>query len=1412
MPNEIDNRVVQMQFDNAQFERGVSTSLGTLDKLKAALKMNGATDGFNNIQAASNKIDFSALIAGVSQAGQKFNALEIAAITAITNITNRAVNAGINLAKSLSVDQLTAGWAKYGDKAQSVNTIMAATAESVETVGEQLDKLNAYTDETSANFTDMTANIGKFTNAGVGLEDAAQAMQGITNWAYLSGASVAEAGRAMYNLSQAMAVGSVKLIDWRSIENANMATTKFKETVIATAVAMGQLVETSEEGVYHVAGNAKQLVSATNFNEQLSTGWFSSDVLSATLDKFGSFSTDIIALSQETGITVVDLMRHFKEFEKGTIDFGEVAQGTGKSAEEMQSAFRMMGSASNSIAKRLMANNEHVKGVFEGQAAMIKNATGEEVEATELLTDYLEESYNKWIESGKRITQDGTGIGKDIIKIFEEMESNQSLGVAAFRAAQEYRSLRDAIDATKDAVSTGWMKSFELLFGNAEEAKRVWSAVGDTLYEVFASGGEARNKMLQVWKDTGGYESFVRAIENVSEAIIGLKELADEVFEDSFLHIDENDVDFLVSVTKKFEDLSKVIKAITTGDISGIFDPIESSELPKLAKDLEGVNLEEVVGDVGKFNSQIETAEKGAATLASVIEGLAHAADIAKSVISGVWNAISPVGEFISSVGNDIADLLVAISSRLGFINEQDMENNGIFGFFEKIRAIVAPVAEWASGVFHTFTEALINLIDPDKESSLSDFGNTFTHIFQGIGNICNKIFPILSSIGRMIGGVIDSISTKVKEFMDNATLQDFIDLLKDGLGVGVLAGLAGAAGNVSKGTKGIREIIEAITGKVTGEEKNTNFLEGLSKTIDDFATNISESMKKMVDVKAIKDFAAAVLMLAAALFLMSLVPAEDIASRLAILTIAVTEIIGAMEIFTSGTLADSGKMLAGAAAMAIMAGGILILSAAFLVLSLIPTEKLGTGLAALTGIIVEAVAALAVLSLLNPVTMLAGAAAMLILAPAILVLSASLALLALLPVERMGPALDILAGLLAEVVVAIGALSLFNPVNMLAGASAMLIMAPALILMAAALAILAAIPADDVERAVGVLLGLMLEAVGALSVLSLVGPMCLVAAMSLLILAPAMIMFAGALLLLSAIPTEKLGPTLIALAVALGIVVAAAWAVAPVVGPLLAFAAALLVIAAATVVLGVGLSAIAIGIMLLIAAGSLLVTTIVNAFTDLIGTITDLQDSFFDIGSEIINKVIEGAKAIFTDLWEIGKEVVNGLIQSIKDGLSSIWEAGKSLGSSLLEGVKDFLGIESPSKEFMEVGDYSILGLLESIDDGLGDVAKAGKSIGETLIDSTEEALSDYDSIMDDHELKPVVDLSNIAPDVDSTGLKSLSAARSTIGLMPNLTETGSQNVRNTNPVFHIYQQPGQDSEDLARIINRELGRLLVT
>ena len=295
--NVIDERVVEMRFDNENFEANVNQSIKTINKLKESLDFDGAEDSFENISSAAAKCDIEPLAKSLENVTVKFDMLEMVAANVLSRIVNKAIDAGTSLAKSLSVDQISAGWKKYEQKTESVQTIMAATGLSINEVNGYLEKLIWFADETSYSFTDMVNNIGKFTSAGVDLDIAVDIMKGISNWAALSGAGIQQASRAMYNLSQAIGMGYVGIQDWKSIELANMATLEFKQVAIDTAVALGELKENADGTISTLDG--KFAVTAENMRETLKQKWFTGDVLNAALAEYNDFANAVYERQQQ---------------------------------------------------------------------------------------------------------------------------------------------------------------------------------------------------------------------------------------------------------------------------------------------------------------------------------------------------------------------------------------------------------------------------------------------------------------------------------------------------------------------------------------------------------------------------------------------------------------------------------------------------------------------------------------------------------------------------------------------------------------------------------------------------------------------------------------------------------------------------------------------------------------------------------------------------------------------------------------------------------------------------------------------------------------------------------------------------------------------------------------------------------
>lgn len=304
MSTTIDSRVVEMRFDNKQFESNVQTSLSTLDKLKSSLNMNGATKGFEQIDNAAKKVNMSGLGNAVESVRLKFSALEVMAVTALSNITTQVLNTATNIAKEFTLDPIMQGFSEYETQIGAVQTILANTSHqgtNLQQVNRALDELNTYADKTIYNFTEMTRNIGTFTAAGVDLQTSVDSIKGIANLAAVSGSTSQQASTAMYQLSQALAAGKVSLMDWNSVVNAGMGGKVFQDALIRTSELLGT--------------GAKQAIDTYgSFRESLTKGeWLTTEVLTETLKQFaGAYSeADLIqqGFTAEQARSIMDMAK-----------------------------------------------------------------------------------------------------------------------------------------------------------------------------------------------------------------------------------------------------------------------------------------------------------------------------------------------------------------------------------------------------------------------------------------------------------------------------------------------------------------------------------------------------------------------------------------------------------------------------------------------------------------------------------------------------------------------------------------------------------------------------------------------------------------------------------------------------------------------------------------------------------------------------------------------------------------------------------------------------------------------------------------------------------------------------------------------------------------------------------------------
>lgn len=468
MGKVVEDDVVRMQFENGQFEKNIRQSQKSIEALKKSIDFSDSGKSLAKFQNETKKFNMDGMGRAVDAIQVKFSAMDTVAMSVLNRLTNAAIDAGKKITSALAFDGMSDGWNEYKLKMNSIQTIIMSTGESLSTVNKYLDELNTYSDRTIYSFSDMTENIGKFTNAGVGLKDAVAAIKGVSNEAAISGANAQQASHAMYNFAQALSSGYVKLIDWKSIEVANMATMDFKQNLLDTAVALGTVVKKGED-YYTTTTNAKGATSdafnaTKNWNDNLQYQWMTTDVLIKTLGKYTDETTE--------------------------------------------------------------------------------------------------------------------------------------LGQKAYAAASEFKDAGQMLDAWKEAIGSGWEHTWETIFGNFEESKKLWgfldNIIGNYIVKTFA----AKNATLDAWKQMGGRNSLMRSFVNMMAAAVGVLDTFRVAYRAVF---PEASAKQIKNITDAFEAFTK--KLIMSRDkVDKLYRSLKGFfTIVKIVKNVLGVGLKVALQVVSKL-------------------------------------------------------------------------------------------------------------------------------------------------------------------------------------------------------------------------------------------------------------------------------------------------------------------------------------------------------------------------------------------------------------------------------------------------------------------------------------------------------------------------------------------------------------------------------------------------------------------------------------------------------------------------------------------------------------------------------------------------------------------------------------------------------------------------------------------
>ena len=830
MSKQIDERVVEMRFDNAQFEKNVSTTMSTLEKLKQSLNLTGAAKGFEDINTAVKKVDMNGLANGIDTVSLRFNALYTVADQTLRNITNRIEQVIERTLKMFTIEPVTTGFNEYELKMGSVQTIMASTGESLDTVNKYLNELNEYSDRTIYSFSDMTNNIGKFTNAGVKLEDAVLAIKGISNEAAVSGANANEASRAMYNFAQALSAGYVKLIDWKSIENANMATVEFKKYLLEAAEASGT-VKKQANGMYKVLStNAQgstfdQLIDATHyFNDSLNYQWMTTDALVNTLKAYADETTDIgkkaYASAQDIK-TFSQMMDTLKESaQSGWAMTWELIIGDFETAKKTwtvvgQTIGAMIDSMSdsrNNLLKGALTSNwdkliEKITeaGIsaddFEESLRNVLKTHGKDPE--QLIKTYgsLEQAFRKSKWGADYLKEALAGINSEIVDLSGVAEGlklgskgedvkkiQQALKDAGYQCG-EFGDQLNGVDGIIGKVTENSIKAFQKAKGLQVTGiidKETLKALEEANKKTVKLEGSI-DDLVKGISELGGREVAIEGLKNIFESLKTIFEAVKKAWDNVFKGFKSTD---LYNIIVRFRDFTKELK-------------INKDTVDKITNTFEGFfTVLKIVKDV--FSTVVSAGAKLAwhvfKPLASTTLSVTSAmGKFIKSAGSSISTVFEPMGKVIDSIVKFIGTL----AETIGIFVSESIDSLSEFEFIKDI-------GKWFSDVADTISEAINNITSYLSNINIDKFKapfEKFKSYFDSIGGWWDK-FKISEDGMTIIEGFMAPF-VAIKEWLSDfelpkfdpskfkldvitKKLANFFNYLKDNGFVGIVGGLQG--------------------------------------------------------------------------------------------------------------------------------------------------------------------------------------------------------------------------------------------------------------------------------------------------------------------------------------------------------------------------------------------------------------------------------------------------------------------------------------------------------------------------------------------------------------------------------------------------------------------------------------------
>lgn len=1037
MSKTVDERVVEMRFDNKQFESNVQTSLSTIGKLKQSLDLRGASKGLENVSAAAKTCNLSGLTGAVETVQAKFSALEVMAVTALANITNSAVNAGKRIISALTIEPVRSGFEEYETQINAIQTILANTeskGSTLQDVNQALDELNHYADLTIYNFTEMTRNIGTFTAAGVDLETSVSAIKGIANLAAVSGSTSQQASTAMYQLSQALAAGTVKLQDWNSVVNAGMGGQVFqdalKETARVHGIAIDQMI--TDEG---------------SFRETLSKGWLTAEVLTETLSKFTGDLTE----------SQLKQMGYTDEQIASIIKMGQTANDAATKVKTLSQLFDTLKEAAQSgwtqTWELIIGDFDQAKELFTGISDSVSNMLNASADRrNNLLEGALSNNWEKLIskinEAGietktfeEQLKETATSHGLDVEALIEQYGSLEKV----FRSgAASTDILKEAVNSLRSGMVDLSSVSRELdMWSTGDDVKKVQEALQKQGLDIGQTGvdgilGPATQSAIKAFQELKGIQPTGIVDESTLNA---LKEATSET-KNLTGNIDKliDGIDKLGGREKLIESFKNIFK--TLGDVvkpvkeafNEVFPPTTSKQLSKL------------IDKFKSFTDGLKISDETSDKLKRTFKGVFSTVDLLKKGFSSI---ISPIGKFLGSGGlNGIIDGLLNITASVGDFLTSLNESGNVSEFLSKL----------SDGIFDTF-RGIAGVIDPALEK-VESLGDVFSVVKTTICNAATNIFDAVKNVFSWI--------------KENVSAGDLFAGLASG---GIFAVAKKLSGVLSTIKEGIEGLFEKKTSKIA--EQFSDLLNGVKDAISSFTTGIK--------VASLIGIAAAIAILSVALNSIAKIDPDKVVTSLSAIGVMLGELSGTLFVITKVLSKNGSKgLIKAGASMVLIAAAVKVLADAMVKMADLSWEKIGKGLTAMGGGLLELSAAMKIIN--GAKVSLSTSVAMLALAKSCQMLGDALAKFSVFSWDEIGRGLSAMGGALAEMTASLSVLSKAGGFGALLGGTGMLIAVQSLDEISENLERLGNLSWEQIKRGLAAMGGALGEFTASLSILSVVG------------------------------------------------------------------------------------------------------------------------------------------------------------------------------------------------------------------------------------------------------------------------------------------------------------------------------------